>query len=131
MEYQICLEAVKQNGLALQYIKFGQTEDMCLEAVKQNKDAFQYSAYRTPKIMNEYKKKNIFTQCWNCKRTRPTKEILLDASQTPELCLNAVKQNGLALKNVNVQTPELCLEAVKQNGLALEFVWNMFLAGNV
>ena len=30
-----CLEAVKQDGWALQYVK-EQTEDICLEAVKQN-----------------------------------------------------------------------------------------------
>jgi hypothetical protein len=128
MEHKICLEAVKQNGLALQYIKFGQTEDMCLEAIKQNKDSFQYSAYRTPKIMKEYNKKKL-----GCLFSCPckSKKSILDESYTPENCLEAVRKNGLALKNVNVQTPELCLEAVRQNGLALQFVWNSFLSGNV
>ena len=42
--------------------------------------------------------------------------------QTPELCLEAVKQNGIALRYVRDQTPEICLEAVKQNGWALQFV---------
>ena len=36
--------------------------------------------------------------------------------QTPEICLEAVKQNGYALEYVQEQTPEICLEAVKQNG---------------
>jgi ABC-type Fe3+ transport system substrate-binding protein len=35
------LEAVKQNGYALQYVK-DQTEAICLEAVKQYGDALQY-----------------------------------------------------------------------------------------
>ena len=42
--------------------------------------------------------------------------------QTPEICLAAVKQNGLALGYVEEQTPEICMAAVKQNGLALEHV---------
>ena len=37
-------------------------------------------------------------------------------------CLEAVKENGLALKFVNTQTPEICLEAVKQYGCALAYV---------
>ena len=42
----------------------------------------------------------------------------------PEYCLEAVKQNGFALKWVKNQTPDICLEAVKQNGFALQFVNN-------
>jgi hypothetical protein len=33
-----------------------------------------------------------------------------------------VKQNGLALEYVKEQTPEICLEAVKQDGYALQYV---------
>ena len=36
-------------------------------------------------------------------------------SQTPEICLIAVKKNGFALEYVREQTPEICLMAVKQN----------------
>lgn len=32
--------------------------------------------------------------------------------------LEKVKQNGLNLKYVNEQTPEICLAAVQENGLA-------------
>ena len=42
-------------------------------------------------------------------------------------CLEAVKQNGYALRYVWKQTPEICLEAVKQNGYALQFVHAEFL----
>ena len=38
---EICLEAVKQNGYVLQYVK-EQTEEICLEAIKQNSGALQY-----------------------------------------------------------------------------------------
>jgi len=37
----MCSEAVKENGLALQYCEL-QTEYICLEAVKQNKDALEF-----------------------------------------------------------------------------------------
>ena len=38
---EICLEAVKQNGYALEYVK-DQTKEICLEAVKQNGFALKY-----------------------------------------------------------------------------------------
>jgi hypothetical protein len=43
-----------------------------------------------------------------------------------DLCLEAVRQDGIALQYIkeNQQTEELCLEAVKQNGLALQYVGN-------
>jgi len=45
-------------------------------------------------------------------------------NQTEEMCLLAVKQNGMALQFVKNQTNEICLLAVKQNGMALQFVKN-------
>lgn len=49
-------------------------------------------------------------------------ELEFVEQQLPKVCLAAVRQNGLALEFVEYQTEFLCLEAVKQNGLALEFV---------
>ena len=43
-----------------------------------------------------------------------------------DICLEAVKNNGLNLEYVKNQTKELCLEAVKQNGYALYFVNTKF-----
>jgi hypothetical protein len=42
--------------------------------------------------------------------------------QTEAVCLEAVKQNGYALRYVKEQTEAVCLEAVKQNGYALSYV---------
>ena len=42
--------------------------------------------------------------------------------QTEGICLTAVQQNGLALKDVKKQTEEICLTAVQQNRLALKDV---------
>jgi hypothetical protein len=43
-------------------------------------------------------------------------------NQSTELCLEVVKQNGLALKYVKEQTDEICLAAVQQNNKALQYV---------
>lgn len=45
--------------------------------------------------------------------------------QPTQLCIDAVRRNGLALEYINNQTEELCIEAVKQNGFALFFVKNI------
>ena len=52
----------------------------------------------------------------------PVLKLRMTKEQTPEICLEAVKQHGWALKFVKEQTPEICIEAVKQNGYALEYV---------
>ena len=42
--------------------------------------------------------------------------------QTPEMCLEAVKQYSFALQYVKEQTPEICLKAVKQYSYNLKYV---------
>jgi hypothetical protein len=44
--------------------------------------------------------------------------------QTEEMCLEAVKQEGLSLQYVKEQTPKICIAAVKQDGHSLKFVKN-------
>lgn len=41
--------------------------------------------------------------------------------KTPELCMAAVEKNGWALQFVMEQTPEICMAAVEKNGLSLQF----------
>ena len=55
-----CLEAVKQNGYALKYVK-EQTEELCLEAVKENGDALRYVKEQTEKICLEAVKQNSYS----------------------------------------------------------------------
>lgn len=54
------LEAVKQNGLALEYIE-NQTDEICMEAVKQNCWALQFVKNQTHKIILEASKRD-----WRC-----------------------------------------------------------------
>ena len=42
--------------------------------------------------------------------------------QTYDMCLSAVKRNGLALKFVNDMTLEICIAAIKQNFIALNYI---------
>lgn len=49
-------------------------------------------------------------------------EYVNEDEQTEEICILAVKQNGLALDYVINQTEDICIAAVRQNGLALEYV---------
>ncbi|HGL5964990.1 TPA: hypothetical protein ACSVPQ_003624 [Clostridioides difficile] len=46
-------------------------------------------------------------------------ELNLPIEDVEKLCINAVKQNGEALKYSKVQTKEICLLAVKRYGLAI------------
>ena len=50
--------------------------------------------------------------------------LRLIENQTPELCIASVKRNPSTLQFVKNQTPEICMTAVKQKGWALELVKN-------
>jgi hypothetical protein len=58
------------------------------------------------------------------KQVRSWIEDFSKSEEFKNICLEAVKQNGCALKYVpeNLKTKELCLEAVKQDGYALKYV---------
>jgi len=42
--------------------------------------------------------------------------------QTPEICLAAVQQDGMALEFVKIQTPEICAAAIKQNPETYKYI---------
>ena len=81
------LEAVKQDGYALQFVN-EQTPEICLEAVKQYGYALSYVNEQTPEICLEAVK-------------RDGGALSYVNEQTPEICLEAVKQYGYALRFVN------------------------------
>lgn len=59
---EICLEAVKRNGEALQLVPYHlRTEQICLEAVKQNEWSIRYVPERlvTEEMCLAYKKRSI------------------------------------------------------------------------
>ena len=81
------LEAVKQNGSALIYVK-EQTEEISLAAVKQDGYALKYVKEQTEEICLAAVKQNGYVLAY-------VKE------QTEEICLEAVKQNDNALQYVD------------------------------
>ena len=99
---KVCIEAIKQKDLALQYVK-DQPPEICMEVVKQNGSALQFVKDQTPEICMEAVKRN---------------ELALQFVKDPKICMEAVKQNGFALEFVKDQTVKICTEAVKQNGYA-------------
>ena len=105
---EICLEAVRQNGCKLQYVK-EQTPEICLVAVRQNGCALMFVKDKTPELCLDAIRQDGYA-------------LKYVKHQTPVICLEAVKQYGYALQYVKEQTLELCLEAVRQNGDALQFV---------
>jgi hypothetical protein len=106
--YRFCIQAVKQNGQALKYVK-DQSDEVCLAAVKQTGIALKYVKDQTPEICMEAVK-----QC--CHALQYVK------NQTPEICMEAVMQYGITLKYVKDQYTELCMEAVKHYGMAFKYV---------
>jgi hypothetical protein len=102
------LNAVKQNGMILQYVK-NQTYDICMEAVKQTGLALQYVKNQTEENCMEAIKQNI----WALEYVN---------NQTEDMCMKAVKKDGLVLQFVKNQTEAICMKAVKQNSMAFKYV---------
>lgn len=107
-DYEICLEAVKQNGLAFMYVtdKFKEIEEIRLEAVKQN-------PYMIISMGNS--SKNVWLEAIN-------KEYeLWDLCNITITDLDLIEKNALLLKYAK-QNKNICLTAVKRNILALRYV---------
>ena len=49
-----------------------------------------------------------------------------DITQTEELCLAAVKRDGLSLQYIKKQTPKICKEAYQENPDSLQFARCIF-----
>ena len=112
-DYNFCLEAVKQNGLALHYIPEEQRDySLCLEAIKQKGYALEF----VPKKHQDYNLCLKVVKQYGLALQDIPKEIM-----DYNICLEAVKQNGLILEFVpdKLKDYNLCLEAIKQDGHAL------------
>lgn len=113
------LQAVKRNGLSLQYAsdELRSDRELVLEAVKRSAQALTYAdrAFRSDKeVMLELVKQNGLD----------LKRVAAELRSDRDVVLAAVKQRGLALCHAAEglrSDREIVLEAVKQNGRALEF----------
>ena len=107
---ELCLETVKENGWALDYVK-NQDRELCLEAVKQNGNALKCVKNQDREICLEAIKQKGHA-------------LRYVKNQDREMCLIAVNQNGHALKYVENPDREIYLIAIKENSHALQYVKN-------
>ena len=87
--HEICLEAVKQNGYSLGFVK-NQTHEICLEAVKEDGLALKWVENQTPLIIHYLKKynKSMYEVFKNEKRiTVSDKEMVEFYNDNPHLLL--------------------------------------------
>ena len=96
---EICMEAVKQNGRALQYVR-EQNKDICMEAMKQSGRALQYVNNQTPEICMEAVEQNGLA-------------LQYVREQNKDICMEAIKQNGHALQFVKIYDKDVYKLAYK------------------
>ncbi|MCC0671809.1 MULTISPECIES: hypothetical protein [unclassified Clostridioides] len=115
-DYRVCIEALKENGRALEYVRWDsmtlleeEIKQICLTAVRKNGDSIKY--------IN-----------WN-KLNLKTEDIM-------EICIEAVKRNRWAFKNIHwaqivknlseKQIYLICLEAITSFGEVLKYMnWDL------
>jgi calcineurin-like phosphoesterase family protein len=115
----LCFEAVKQNASAIKYVsKKVMTNEICIEAVRNDGTIIAYSPY----IPDEFRTKKLYLEA--IKQNGKALKYVPDKYKSESLCRIATEQNGLALEFVpkNILSKELFMLAVEQNGLALEYV---------
>ena len=105
----LCIEAVKQNGLALQHIEEA-TEEVCLYAVHSNWESLQF-----------VKEKGQTTRVCEMAIERCGKAIQYVRNLTPELCSLAIKHGG-GVEFLQSMPLEVCRLAVERNGMFLKYI---------
>lgn len=113
---EICLEAVKENGLALKYVSRKIIDNtIWIAAIQSNGVSIKYvpEKLRSIKMYNEAVRQNGFSL-----KYFPEKAI------TKTRAIKAIRQNGLALKYIpaKIIIKEMFELAIELNGLSLEFV---------
>ena len=126
------LEAVKQNGDAIHYIR-NPSEAVQLEAVKKNGDAIRYVNNPSEAVQLDAVKKygNAIKYINN-----PSEAVQLAAvkehgyaiqyinNPSEAVQLEAVKRNGDAIQHISNPSEAVRLEAVKQDGDAIKYINN-------
>ena len=107
---KVQMEAVKHDGYIICYIK-NPSEDVQIEAVKQNERAIEFIQNPSERVQIESVKK------WGY-------SIQYINNPSEKLQIEAVKQNGLLIEYIINPIEDVQLEAVKQNGLAIQYLIN-------
>lgn len=135
-----CIEAVKQNGLALKYIDpLHQTDELCIMAIKNNYQALKYvsipqtykmcilSLYKSngkSSIIKMIKNQEINIFCEVLKKYPMEIKYVASSKSYAQLCMVALKRNGLALMHVDklARTSTMYYVAINNNGLAIKYI---------
>ncbi|HID9495110.1 TPA: DUF4116 domain-containing protein, partial [Clostridioides difficile] len=105
----ICMEAMRENGWALQYVK-EQTEEICMEAVREDGEALQYVKNQTLKVCIESIRQNK----WALEYVK---------EQTKEICIYALKQDKHLIKYIrNKEEYEDMIRYLKEQEGAQEVI---------
>jgi hypothetical protein len=112
--------AVEKDGRVVRFVPATLlTQELCMQAVSSHADAIEYipKHFRTAEL---WKAAIIKSGYW-LKKAPPS---LLNAANGYELCLRAVQSHGQALQDVpaRYQTKEIFFAAVRQDGKALKYV---------
>ena len=132
--YMDNLEKVRKKPGHLAYIE-DQSEEMCLEAVKINGLSLYYAKVKTPAIYAAAIKENPHALNFIEDQTEDLCRLAIQEDglsiqfvdkKTPSLCLTAVQQNGSALSHIpkELWTDELCMEAITQDPTILQLIDN-------
>jgi len=137
---EICLIAVNENGLLLNYIfESKRTPLVCFTAVNQNGKSIQYvpkqflseelycTAVKSNAFSIQFVPKDLQTEelyLIAVNKSGLSLEYIHESKRTKLVCCTAVKQNGQSIKYVptDLQIEELCLIAVNQHGLNLNLI---------
>lgn len=127
MNKDLCLNAVKKNGLALIYVPTHLIDrEICLEAIKSD----WHATKNVPR--------NMMTKEMCMDIVKINGWILqyitrLDKNIDKEICTEAVKQKGYSLKFVpkSMMDKNICMEAIKQSGRAIIYVPNTIMSKGV
>lgn len=131
-DYNKCLMLIKNKLLSLKYIK-NQTREMCIEAVKINGLELEFALYKDDEICEMAFKNNYKSIKYI---NNPTKNMCIEAikknsmlleyikNQDKELCILAINKNPLSFRFVKIQDEELCNLAIRKNYLNLQYVIN-------
>lgn len=145
-DYRVCIEALKENGRALEYVRWDsvalleeEIKQMCLGAVEQESWNIAYiddnlSAHNKNKLYLIAIKQNLDVIIFIDKYTE---EILLGLSKMyaikdkdilrrtiEERAKKAIKNDPSLIIYIKNQTYEICLEAIKMDGFCIELIEN-------
>jgi len=109
-DYNFCVDAVKENGYLIRYIKNPKYELYEL-------------AVRSRPLALRYLPNPSVEMCFTAVRACPEALKYVDR-QTYDLCLLAVEKDGTVLKYVQNQTDELCRIAINSRPDAYQYVKN-------